>query len=523
MHARPARPSSRPRGGASSADKEGTSSGFPLRCRTTVLAYSRMPTSVLDKVKRLRIGCAPRVLDLFSGCGGLMLGFDRAGCESVAGVDLDIEAARSYAFNFHGGDPAHCRSRDITKLDPAALLRSLRRPEGSVDIIIGGPPCPAFTRVGRAKLREVRSDPKAHIKDPRARLYRDYLRFVRDLAPVALVMENVPDILNFGGRNLGEEIAETLEDEGYQCRYSLLNAANHGVPQMRERFFLFAVHRSARTAITFPEPTHKVVFPSGYASSRRVALKHIPADDLLGPSRYAVTRGTPLTAIPGVTVRDAISDLPSLRGRDVSRRVQRLDGATPYAPKGRVSGYAEQMRTWPRFQGYPLLRDHVTRALSQRDFRLFEHMHEGDDYPKAVALAESLLQRALRRSMRGTHPAHEAELRRQYVPPYDCSTFPNRWRKMEADAPARTLMAHLGKDTYSHIHPDGEQARTITVREAARLQSFPDGFRFAGSMNAAFRQIGNAVPPLLAFAVAKTVMSSIGPSALALDASAEVA
>lgn len=97
---------------------------------------------------------------------------------------------------------------------------------------------------------------------------------------------------------------------------------------------------------------------------------------------------------------------------------------------------------------------------------------------------------------------------------YDPSKFPNKWRKMEADLPARTLMAHLGKDSYSHIHYDSEQARTISVREAARLQSFPDGFRFCGTMNPAFRQIGNAVPPLLAKALATCVLSALQPSRL---------
>ena len=96
-----------------------------------------------------------------------------------------------------------------------------------------------------------------------------------------------------------------------------------------------------------------------------------------------------------------------------------------------------------------------------------------------------------------------------FVPPYDPSKFPNKWRKMEPDKPARTLMAHLGKDGYSHIHYDSEQARTISVREAARLQSFPDGFQFQGPMNPAFRQIGNAVPPLMAKALAACMYTEL--------------
>jgi len=126
-------------------------------------------------------------------------------------------------------------------------------------------------------------------------------------------------------------------------------------------------------------------------------------------------------------------------------------------------------------------------------------------------------------------PEYE-DLRRKTVPPYDHRKFPNKWRKMEPDAPVRTLMAHLGKDTYTHIHFDSTQARTISVREAARLQSFPDGFRFCGGMNAAFRQIGNAVPPLLVNVLACEILKVLGvphaPESLVkrlLPESAEVA
>jgi len=103
-------------------------------------------------------------------------------------------------------------------------------------------------------------------------------------------------------------------------------------------------------------------------------------------------------------------------------------------------------------------------------------------------------------------------LRRSVIPPYDPGKFPNKWRKMCPDEPARTLMAHLGKDGYSHIHYDSAQARTVSVREAARLQSFPDGFRFCGTMNPAFRQIGNAVPPLLAKALGDEMMRALSTS-----------
>jgi DNA (cytosine-5)-methyltransferase 1 len=135
-------------------------------------------------------------------------------------------------------------------------------------------------------------------------------------------------------------------------------------------------------------------------------------------------------------------------------------------------------------------------------------MRPGDQYPEAFQLALRLLDKKLAHAgtneASGAHTSPDYEhTRKATVPPYDPSKFPNKWRKMEPHMPARTLMAHLGKDTYSHIHYDDSQARMISVREAARLQSFPDAFRFCGTMNPAFRQIGNAVPPLLARAVAR--------------------
>jgi DNA (cytosine-5)-methyltransferase 1 len=140
-------------------------------------------------------------------------------------------------------------------------------------------------------------------------------------------------------------------------------------------------------------------------------------------------------------------------------------------------------------------------------------MKPGDEYPEAYALAQRLFEAALRDRRRRKSPfsaTAKRELRASYVPPYDPHKFPNKWRKIERDKPARTLMAHLGKDTYSHIHYDSDQARVISVREAARLQSFPDGFVFAGTMNPAFRQIGNSVPPLLANALAISLMRTLG-------------
>lgn len=478
------------------------------------------------KLNRLARGERPRLLDLFSGCGGLTLGFQLAGCEVVGGVEFDEHAARSHALNFHQHlrpelFEAHASPKDITVTGPHALLRSfgVKKPEYEVDVLVGGPPCPAFTRVGRAKLREVHEHPEAFRHDPRAKLYLPYLEYVKELMPVALLMENVPDILNFGGHNLAEEVCEILEGLGYRCRYTLVNAANYGVPQMRERFILVAIHEAAGAYYSFPTPTRKVVFPSGYQGSRDVALKHIVLGDLFAPkTRYVPVVESKRKGRPPVTVSEALSDLPSITGHldgTIRRGARRFDEPVSYRPDVTPSAYARLMRTWPGFEGNGQIWDHAIRSLSDRDYRLFRSMQWGDDYPKAYALAERLFAQHLAKEKRaGRHyepgsPEYK-ELRSEYVPPYDPGKFPNKWRKMSPDEPARTLMAHLGKDSYSHIHYDSEQARVLSVREAARLQSFPDGFKFSGTMNPAFRQIGNAVPPLLANALAEALLRELG-------------
>lgn len=476
---------------------------------------------ILSKLERLKNGQKPRVLDLFAGCGGLSLGFHAAGFEIGAAVEFDPDAARSHGLNFHDGDPKHSCAIDITETHPEDLVSKLELgpvPE-AFDVIIGGPPCQAFARVGRSKLREVDAHPQAFIHDPRARLYKEYLRYVDAFQPLAVLMENVPDILNHGGHNVAEETCEILEAKGYVSRYTLLNAAFYGVPQMRERMFLVAYRREVADQVTFPEPTNWLVLPSGYEGTRAVALKTVGG--LFGEVHSYVE---PPAATPvqerAVTAEDAIGDLPPIKARELvaagalKRGARRFDQFIPYGKKSKLSGYAQLMRSWPGFEASPDgLKDHVIRYLP-RDYELFARMNPGDQYPEAyqhaVEMFEERLTAAREKGAALKEDSDEyLQLRDSIIPPYDASKFPNKWRKMWKDQPARTLMAHLGKDSYSHIHYDSQQARTISVREAARLQSFPDGFQFSGTMNPAFRQIGNAVPPLLSKALAQTIMATL--------------
>ncbi|MGP0059733.1 MAG: DNA cytosine methyltransferase [Beijerinckiaceae bacterium] len=493
---------------------------------------ARGQLAIQKKLARLAGGAPPRVLDLFAGCGGISLGFKAAGCRIDAAVEADEKAAATYALNFHtNGDVAravvHSKARDITRIEPADLVKELGLDSvaDAFDIIVGGPPCQAYTRVGRAKLREILEHPRAFKIDPRANLYLRYLHYVRAMQPLAILVENVPDILNFDGRNIMAEIAEALEAIGYTSRYTFINSVFHGVPQMRDRVFLIGYHRTLGAAVQFPKATHYMALPTGYGSTRSVALKHV---DVFEDGLFVqADQGSP--ALPSaVTCGEAMGDLPRITSHlsgKLSRGVRRFDKLIKYpATTRKPSAYAALMRNWPGFENNVGIRDHVIRNLP-RDIETFRKMPNGGEYPAAHATALSIWQRriAAEEFLNGCRLSarDRDELKKGIVPPYPLNSFPNRWWKLKKDYPSRTLMAHIGKDTYSHIHYDSRQARVISVREAARLQSFPDGFRFCGAMNAAFRQIGNAVPPLIAWRLAEVMMSAIWTAACRPKAAAK--
>lgn len=469
------------------------------------------------KIQRIREGGRPRVLELCSGCGGMSLGLATAGFELVAHVESDQTAAASYALNFQPppsiDKAAWSVARDMTTTDPAKIVGELGLIGASVehfDVVAAGLPCQAFARIGRSKLRSVTGDDDAYRNDPRAKLYQRFLQFVETAQPAAIIIENVPDILNFGGHNVPEEIAETLEGLGYNARYTLLNAAFYGVPQLRERLFLVAIDSSLRRIPSFPEPTHSVALPPGYSSVRTVALRHIPKSG----SRFSPIPVAREGLSRAVTTGIALADLPRITNHladPLSMRRRKIEDIFPYETEEVSDPFLLKMRHWPGLRKKQGGTDgHVIR-ITPRDFETFRRMRVGGDYPHAHSVAQAIFHEQLKkvrpRPKCGSYEYHT--LKKAIVPPYDPGKFPNKWGKLDPNAQARTLTAHLGKDTYSHIHWDGEQRRSISVREAARLQSFPDDFRFAGAMNTAFRQIGNAVPPLLAEMVAMRLMRDL--------------
>lgn len=470
-----------------------------------------------QKLARLQTGGKARTLEICSGCGGLSLGLLTAGFELSAHIEMDPEAAKSYAMNFRGDHPSDsgwALPRDMEKSTAAQLVTDLglvTSASESFDVLAAGLPCQAFARIGRSKLRSVAGEEDAFQRDPRASLYRRFLQFVEDTQPLAIIIENVQDILNFGGHNVPEEICETLEVRGYRASYTILNAAYFGVPQVRERLFIIALADVLDETPKFPTPTHFLDLPKGYEGSRRVALKHVRED-----SRFFHPIPTPHhRRKDAVGVKDALGDLPRIREHAKNPsiiRKRKLAAVLPYhETSAPLPAYAFAMRNWPGFETIGGTDGHLVR-LTPRDFAIFAKMRSGDDYPIARAISEQMFEEALVSrglwKIRKDSNAYK-ELRASIVPPYDPDKFPNKWWKLDPLKPSRTLTAHMGKDTYSHIHYDSAQRRTVSVREAARLQSFPDGFLFAGAMNAAFRQIGNAVPPLLGLAVAQAVMAQL--------------
>src|ERR1017187_8662303 len=265
------------------------------------------------------------------------------------------------------------------------------------------------------------------------------------------MMENVPDIMNYGGRVIPEEMCETLDDLGYDSRYTITNSAFYGVPQMRERVFLIAFHKSLKAEIQFPRPSHFFELPSGYKGTRDVAMKNMSSH--FASARFVELCPATSNLPPAVTAKEALEDLPvwtRTQLKNLKRGARRFSELSPYGAQETVSEYAHLMRSWPGFESSEGIYDHVIRYLP-RDGEIFRHMKNGDEYPAAHAVAVRLFEKRAAQLGLKTGSRAYTELHRAMVPPYKLGSFPNRWWKLRSDGPTRTLMAHIGKDTYSHI------------------------------------------------------------------------
>lgn len=439
----------------------------------------------------------PDVVDLFSGCGGMALGFDKSGFNIRSGVEIMPEAHRTVLQNlcwrYNKTEESHLCA-DITQLD-VDLLKEKTEIGRQGCIVIGGPPCQAYSLAGRAKLKSLGED-RVNTNDARGFLYQDFIRIALGLEARAIIMENVPESTNYGGENIPQTVCDILKKEGYQVCWTILNSADYGVPQVRERVFVIAV-RNDEESISLPVPTHRN--PTGMQTSHEKRFINFEkASDFVIPNTASVS------APCWNTVEDAFSDLPELfPDVDTKYRLTPMNVGMKYRSEVK-NDYQKLMRNW--FGQETVFVTGNAFRNTPRDFPIFQRMKQGDNFLAASGIADQILaeEASVYNYVEGTDEYEK--LKKRTVPPYARDKFAEKWKKLDQTKPSHTLVAHLSVDTYSHIHP--VEPRGISVREAARLQSFPDDFYFDCSMGDAFKQIGNAVPPLLAYHIAESVKKS---------------
>ncbi len=406
-------------------------------------------------------------IDLFAGAGGLSEGFIRAGFNPIAHVEMDEAACYTLktrtAYHFLKGKKKfdeyvrylkgeinratlyslipHDEMNSVINLalsdeNNKEIFKQIDRllQNQSVDLIIGGPPCQAYSLVGRARSENGMKD------DPRNHLYLQYAKYLKKYNPKIFVFENVLGLRSADSGGYFEKMKVEFDKVGYTVNDFLFNASDFGVLQNRKRIVLVG-HRKD-LSITLPD------------------IK--PITD----KKYKV--------------QSIFQDLPKLHAGEGTNK----DGK--YVTK-KVSEYlnSSQIRN-----GIDVLTQHVSRPHTDQDkeiYRIAVELMKAGDRLNYISLPERLK----------THNNRHS--------------FFDRFKVVDAAAPsAQTIVAHIAKDGHYYIHPDIKQNRSISVREAARLQSFPDDFYFEGvkegrNRTAAFKQIGNAVPPLMAQLLAKVI------------------
>jgi DNA (cytosine-5)-methyltransferase 1 len=394
-----------------------------------------------------RPSAGPRVLDLFSGAGGIALGFVEAGYRIVGGIDNFQQAVASFEANIPN---SRGLMRDLCAPDFADVREFVGN--AGVDVIVGGPSCQGFSTSGGLSRASGRDR-----DDPRNRLFLNYLDLVDELRPSWIVFENVPGLLLYNQGRVALEIVRAFREIGYTVVPMILLAADFGVPQLRRRL-VFVGNRTTAN-IPFPAATH------GNADLwRNFAL---PFAHL---SR--IGHGTDEEVFPHVSFADACSDLPPVK------EGKQIDGVKYPGPA--KTAYQRDIR-----KGSRLVRQHAAADLSALDRLAARTLKAGENWRN---LSFEQLPDRFRK-----------------IRPYDATTI---LKRLQNNAPAYTITTKFNEGTTgAFIHPD--QARTLTLREAARLQSFPDKFVFGGSHAQIRQQIGNAVPPLLARALAEAILPSV--------------
>ena len=385
----------------------------------------------------------PTVLDIFSGAGGMSLGFQNAGCEILGGIDNNPHAVRTHNINF-----PNCKLKIKAQDIRAINLKDIKIEPGEVDILIGGPPCQVFSVVGIGKLKNLGVQIE---EDYRNFLYEYFIRALHHYQPLFFVMENVDNLVR--KKNMFPKICKELQFglprnrkgyPGYNIRYQILTASDYGVPQYRKRLFIVGIRKDLSLKFEF---------------SSVLREKQISVGDALGDL-------IPLTP-------------PYISLKIKSTGLKQIDTPKPYLspPQGE---YQKRMREKiNQEEEQNVVRNHLCRSHNPVDMICFAMLSQGGKYTDLP----------------------------EFMRRYRWDIFDDKYKRLPWDKPAWTLTAHMRKDGLAYIHPT--QNRSISVREAARLQSFPDHFVFDAPMTRMFELVGNSVPPLLAEAIAKPIVEQI--------------
>lgn len=401
-------------------------------------------------------------IDLFAGCGGLSEGFYEQGMHGLAHVEWEmpmVNTLRNRLIKKWGYSTEDAKKAvihfDIQKTDELlkgswtkdtlsvygktnASIIAKKGIDGlingkKVDLIIGGPPCQAYSLAGRAQ------DPNSMKNDYRNFLFESFVKVVEYYRPKVFVFENVPGILSAkpGDRYVIDRICEEFDKIGYEIRNpqlmskSIYSSADFGVPQERKRIIIFGVDKKSKYSVE-----------NFYASLDKLILTESKK-----------------------TVRDAIGDMPKFRPLK-----------EPYKIGNKNVSH--------ELVGDKVISLHEARYHNARDIEVFRKW--------------------ISESMNDIPNEQKLEFYKQVS---GRTTNHNKYRSLEWDKPSPTIVSHLYKDGLMFIHPDVEQARSITIREAALLQTFPMDFEFIGSSAYCFKMIGNAVPVLFAKNIAQAIVN----------------
>lgn len=388
----------------------------------------------------------PTMIDLFAGAGGLSEGLQESGFRSLYANEIQARYAETFAINH---PDTFVDQRDIRNVDAKKVRNKLGLKKGELDLLAGGPPCQGFSINAPVRSK----------KDERNHLFKEFLRFVDEFYPSAVLIENVPGLVSFEGGSTLDAILSALQEHGYNADVRILYAPHYGVPQTRWRTIIIGLRDGGNIQEVFPDPIcHaplRVNFTSRFAGRNIVSLPKA-------------------AELPSFTsVRDAIDDLPKLENGEIGRDLK------PY----RVAPQNEFQRIMR--VGSAGVVNHQAARLSKINLERLMHIPPGGNW---TDIPFELLPKGMQRARRSDHT--------------------KRYGRVDPEGLASTILTKCDPHWGAYFHYN--QNRTFTVREAARIQTFPDTFRFAGSRVEQYEQVGNAVPPFLAAAIGRSILKMLG-------------